>query len=100
MQMLRENREEIILNKNRFLYLILALIIISSIIFAVGRLSAKDGKEPDSAEPEAPATLEQVVEEFNEEFAEDGETVDPETFSEYTEEYEIEIQEDDVVNIN
>jgi|P827metagenome_2_1110787.scaffolds.fasta_scaffold06472_2 hypothetical protein len=99
--MLRENREDIILKKNHILYFILALILIPSIIL-LARSAMMKGKEKEdtASEPEAPATLEQVVEEFNEEFAEDGETVDPDTFSEYVDEYVVEVQEGDVADIN
>ncbi len=49
---------------------------------------------------EAPASAEQVAEEFNAELSDDEEPLDPDSFSEYTEDYVIELQEDEVVEIN
>ena len=82
------------MNKKRLIYFIsiLILILVGFLIFLRSKASARQSDD-------APVPVEQLVEEFNEDLAGTGETVSPEDFSEYQEDYVIEIQEDEVVEI-
>ena len=105
----REDRRKIFMNKKHLIYFIsvLILIAVAFLVFIRGK-----GLEVDPTDviqeqtdviqehnDDAPVPVEQLVEEFNEELAETGETVNSDDFSEYQEEYVVEIQEDEVAEI-
>ena len=92
---------------------ILLPVLVICLIILISLIKQDQNKEPDqvqiidqnsenegSQESNDPIPLDQLIEEFNQELAGDGEEVNPEDFSEYQEEYVVEVQEDEVVDIH
>jgi len=87
--------------------LVISLILLYSLIeknkkMIVGNEESNETsfEKTDSQDSSDPIPLDQVIEEFKEDLNGEDETVNPEDFSDYQEEYIVEVQEDEVVDIH